>query len=90
MSATVDPAVEIPADLIERGLQLPPAAQVRFANLLLDAAQGPPDDPELVRKEVKELIADRIEGYLSGRYKAVDAREMSQRVREKLRKEFPQ
>ena len=66
------------------------AAKRKLAGLLLKAAEFPPDDPELVRKEVNELIADRIEGYLSGRYKAVDGKEMIERVREKLRKEFPQ
>ena len=66
MSATVQPDVEIPVDLLERGMMLSPAAQIKFANLLLKAAEAPPDDPELVRKEVNEVIADRIEGYLRG------------------------
>jgi hypothetical protein len=90
MSATVDPGVEIPADLLERGLQLSSAAKVKFANLLLDAVEGPPDDPEVARKEVKELIADRIEGYLSGRYKAVDAEEQLAEVEKWYKEKYPQ
>ena len=90
MSAAVADDVEIPADLLERGMMLPRSARAKFANLLLEANELPPDDPELVRKEVNELIADRLEGYLSGRYKTVDARESLKRVRERLERDFPQ
>lgn len=90
MSTTVEASADIPSDLIERAMTLSPAAMRKFAGILWDAAEGPPDDPELVRKEWREVIADRIEGYLSGRYKTVDARESLQRVREQFLKDYPQ
>lgn len=90
MSQTVELNAEIPADLLDRAMALSPAGKRKLAGLLAKATEEPPDDPELVRKEVNELIADRLEGYLSGRYKAVDGKEMIQRVRDKLREEFPQ
>lgn len=90
MSTTADATTDIPTDLLERAMALPLAAKERLAMLMLDAAAGPPDDPELVRKENHTLIADRIEGLLSGRHKLVDPEEMIRRVREKLLQEFPQ
>ena len=90
MSATAETNVEIPTDLVERAMTLSPAAMRKFAGMLWDAAEGPPDDPELVRKETHDLIADRIEGMLSGRYKLVDAGESIRRVREQFLKDHPQ
>lgn len=90
MSVTAEAKADIPADLIERAMALPLAARERFAVILMEAAAGPPDDPELVRKETKELIADRIEGYLSGRYKTVDAKESLEEIERWYRETYPQ
>ena len=81
MSATAEAKTDIPEDLMERALALPMAARERFA-VIAHGSGGGSDrtTSELVRKETKELIADRLEGYLSGRYKAVDAKESIARL----------
>lgn len=90
MNQTVELDADIPADLLDRAMALSHAGKRKLAGLLAMATEEPPDDPELVRKEVNELIADRLEGYLSGRYKTVDAKESLQRIREQFLKDHPQ
>lgn len=90
MDTVVESEVEIPADLVERAMQLSHPAKLKLAGLLVKATEAPADDPELVRKEWQAVIADRVEGYLSGRYKTEDAKEMIDRVRRKLLEKFPQ
>lgn len=89
MSATTEPDA-IPSDLVERAMALPVAAKRKLLGLLVEAVEGPPDDPELVHKEWQEVIADRIEGYLSGRYNAVDSEESYQRVLKKFLEDHPE
>lgn len=90
MSATVQTDAELPIDLIERVQSLSRPARQKLGDLMVKMDEAPADDPELVRQETNALIQDRLEGFLSGKYQAVDGREMIQRVREKLRAEFPQ
>ncbi len=89
MSQTVELDAEIPADLLDRAMALSHAGKRKLAGLLAKATEETPDDPELVRKEVNELIKDRLEGYLSGKYKTVDWRESLERMRAQLKAEFP-
>ncbi|MBX3400892.1 MAG: hypothetical protein KF873_19340 [Gemmataceae bacterium] len=86
MNATLE--AEIPVDLLERVLALPDGAKRRLADLLTQSVDAP-DDLELYRKEIQALIADRVEGFLSRRYKTVDAKESAERVRAKLLEEYP-
>lgn len=90
MSTTTEAATDIPVDLIERAMALSAAAKERLGFMMLDAAQGPPDDPELVRKETHELIKDRLEGFLSGKYQAVDAKESIAKLKQWYRETYPQ
>ncbi|MBL8867576.1 MAG: hypothetical protein JNK93_18630 [Planctomycetia bacterium] len=86
MNATLE--AEIPVDLLARVLALPDGAKRRLADLLTQSVDAP-DDLELYRKEIQALIADRVEGFLSRRYKTVDAKESAERVRAKLLEEYP-
>ena len=81
--------VDLPADLVEQALKLSPAARVKFARLLLDAAAGPPDDPVVVRKEWQEVITQRIQGYLDGSIPAVDAEDALAEVERRFREKYP-
>jgi putative addiction module component (TIGR02574 family) len=78
---------ELTPDLIDRGLKLSPENRERFALLLLDSLDGPPDDPEEVSKGWKDEIARRVADVQIGRVGLVDAdqalAEMRQRLREK-------
>ncbi len=60
MTATLD----LPQDLIDRGMQLSPAARRKFAGLLLDGVEA--GDPEL-----KALLTQRWEDYTSGAVQAI-------------------
>ena len=82
--------VDLPADLVERAMLLTTAGKQKLAGLLLKAVELPPDDPEVVRQEWNAVIADRLEGFLSGKYKTVDAEESIRRVREEFLKDHPQ
>ena len=71
MTATVD----LPQDLIDRGMQLSPAARRKFAGLLLDGVAA--GDPEL-----KALLTRRWEDYQSGKTKSLSFEEADQRLLE--------
>ena len=73
MTATVD----IPQDLIERGMQLSPAARRKFAGLLLDGVGA--GDPEL-----KALLTQRWQDYQSGKAKSLTIEESDERIRQVL------
>lgn len=90
MSTTAVVKSDLPTALVEQAMALSAAAKERLGFMLLDAAAGPPDDPELARKEVHELVADRIEGFLSGRYQAVDAKESITKLKQWYRETYPQ
>ena len=70
MTATVD----LPQDLIDRGMQLSPAARRKFAGLLLDGVAA--GDPEL-----KALLTRRWEDYQSGKTKAIPVEEAKAQLR---------
>jgi hypothetical protein len=82
--------VDLPTDLVDRALQLPAPAKVKLAGLLLDAAQESPADAEQVRQEWREVITQRVNGYLSGTIPAVDAAEALARIEEQFEEKHRQ
>jgi putative addiction module component (TIGR02574 family) len=86
MSATAEtPETELTPELIERVMKLSPENREKFALLLLDSLDGPPDDPEEVRKGWKDEIARRVEDVQAGRVGLVDADQALAEMRQRLR-----
>lgn len=89
MSAST-PDVDLPNDLVERVLNLPPAAMRKLVDMVYDVLEEPGDDPEVVRKEWQAEIARRIEGYLDGTIPAEDAEVSFNRVWQEFLRKHPQ
>jgi hypothetical protein len=82
--------IDLPADLVDRALQLPASAKVKLAGLLLDAAQESPADAEQARREWREVITERVSGYLNGTIPTEDAAEALARIEEQFEEKHRQ
>jgi hypothetical protein len=69
---SVSTVPELPTALVAEAMSLTAVQKLFLADRLISAAE-PGDDPALVRAEWTEVIKDRIAGYLSGKYRTVDA-----------------
>ncbi len=69
MPTPATPETELTPDLIDRVRKLSPQSKDKLVGLLLDELEGPPDDPEEVRKAWKDEIARRIEAVRNGTMK---------------------
>ena len=71
-------AADLPQDLIDQGMRLPPEARRKFAALLWESADdSPTGDPEL-----RALLTQRWEDYKSGKTQALTFEESSRRLHE--------
>jgi putative addiction module component (TIGR02574 family) len=87
MSATTTPEAR---DILDRAMKLSNAERETIAIELLDSLDGPPDDPDEVKKSWREEIAKRIEDIKTGRVQTIDAHEALDRVEQKLREKSGQ
>jgi len=73
-------AADLPQDLIDRGMRLPPDARRKFAALLLEGTDAiPAGDPEL-----KAMLTQRWNDYQSGKIKALTLEESDDRLQRLL------
>jgi putative addiction module component (TIGR02574 family) len=88
MSASTTPEMQEARELIDRALKLSPLARETIALELFDSLEGPPDDPDEVKKEWKDEIARRIGDLKSGRVVGIDADEALAAMRQRLREKY--
>ena len=83
------PETELTPELIDRVMKLSPESKDQLLDLLLGESEGPPDNPEVMKREWQEEIARRIEDIKTGRVQLLDADEALTRLEERLRQRYP-
>ena len=69
-------AADLPQELLDQGMRLPPDARRKFAALLLEGTDAPTGDPEL-----KAMLTQRWEDYKSGKVQAIPIEEAKAQLR---------
>jgi len=76
---------DLPQDLIDQGMRLPPAARRKFAALLLEGTDAPSLASEAARAARREMLAARIAEYQRGEVEAYSIEETLAAMDEAIR-----